>query len=153
MRTCFAQQHKQTFLRFGNFRHVREAGVQNCAGPKRFASVQLARTRLAGSQLPELPFLRPLFLLFQVEKQLTQQRLNQLDAEDQQGFVRGLLSKAVRSAVVREQQRLVEAEDVFKALDLNKVHPFFSWRAFHQFQSSWEGGHAAEFFSLHHKIP
>eukprot|EP00897_Mesotaenium_endlicherianum_P004005 jgi/Mesen1/3632/ME000020S03164 len=67
-----------------------------------------------------------------VEKKRAEQRLAELDAEDHHGgFVRGLISSAVRNAVVREKERLERAEEQFKALDIGKLKECFGYDSFY----------------------
>lgn len=57
-----------------------------------------------------------------LEKKRTDRKLKQLDRETKSGnLIDGLFNKLVRDNLYREKQRLEEAEQSFKALDLNKV--------------------------------
>lgn len=66
-----------------------------------------------------------------LEKKRTDMRLAELDKDDHPGFIRGLLSKAVRSAVVKEKERLERAEGQFKALDLDNLRDCFKYDTFY----------------------
>lgn len=66
-----------------------------------------------------------------LEKKKAEERLKELDQEDHAGFLKGLIAKAVRSAVVREKERLEKAEGSFKALDINKLKECFNFDTFY----------------------
>lgn len=61
-----------------------------------------------------------------LEKKRTDRKLKELDRERNNGnLLNGLFNKVIRDSLFREKQRLEKAEESFKALDLNKVKPFF----------------------------
>lgn len=56
-----------------------------------------------------------------LEKKRTDRKLKELDTENSDNPILGLVNKIVRDNLSREKERLEKAEEAFKALDLNKV--------------------------------
>lgn len=61
-----------------------------------------------------------------LEKKRADRKLKELDKESSGNPVVALFNKLVRDNLTREKERLEQAEETFKALDLNKVNFFFS---------------------------
>lgn len=56
-----------------------------------------------------------------LEKKRADRKLKELDRESNGNAIVGLFNKVVRDNLAREKERLEQAEETFKALDLNKV--------------------------------
>jgi hypothetical protein len=65
-----------------------------------------------------------------IEKKRAEERLRELDSQEQGNLFKGLLNKVLRSSLQREKERLDKAEATFKALDLNKVRSCFTYDTF-----------------------
>lgn len=56
-----------------------------------------------------------------LEKKRADRKLKELDRENSDNPIVGILNRIVRDNLSREKERLEKAEEAFKALDLNKV--------------------------------
>ncbi|CAM0875989.1 unnamed protein product [Alopecurus aequalis] len=65
-----------------------------------------------------------------LEKQRADRKLRELDREPDASPVSGLLRRFIKDTLEREKQRLEEAEQTFKALDLNKLKSCFGYDTF-----------------------
>ncbi|KAJ6839208.1 putative zinc metallopeptidase EGY3, chloroplastic [Iris pallida] len=65
-----------------------------------------------------------------LEKKRADRKLRELDSEASGNTVVGLFRRLVRESLAREKERLEEAEETFKALDLNKLKNCFGFDTF-----------------------
>jgi len=65
-----------------------------------------------------------------IEKKRAEEKLRELDSQEQGNLFKGLLNKVLRSSLQREKERLDKAEATFKALDLNEVRSCFTYDTF-----------------------
>ncbi|KAF5951856.1 hypothetical protein HYC85_009800 [Camellia sinensis] len=62
-----------------------------------------------------------------LEKKRADRKLKELDRESSDNPIVGLFNKLVRDNLAREKEMLEQAEETFKALDLNKVFVSLTW--------------------------
>lgn len=62
-----------------------------------------------------------------LEKKRADRKLKELDRENSDNPIVGILNRIVRDNLSREKERLEKAEEAFKALDLNKVSASLIW--------------------------
>ncbi|MBA0787541.1 hypothetical protein Gotri_027765 [Gossypium trilobum] len=65
-----------------------------------------------------------------LEKKRADRKLKELDRESNGNPIVGLFNKVVRDNLAREKERLEQAEETFKALDLNKLKSCFGFDTF-----------------------
>nr|KJB12313.1 hypothetical protein B456_002G011000 [Gossypium raimondii] len=65
-----------------------------------------------------------------LEKKRADSKLKELDRESNGNPIVGLFNKVVRDNLAREKERLEQAEETFKALDLNKLKSCFGFDTF-----------------------
>lgn len=65
-----------------------------------------------------------------LEKKLTDRKLKELDRETSDNPIVGFFNNLVRANLSREKERLEEAEEAFRALDLNKLKSCFGFDSF-----------------------
>lgn len=65
-----------------------------------------------------------------LEKKRADRKLKELDRESSDNPIVGLFNRLVRDSLTREKERLEKAEEVFRALDLNKLKSCFGFDTF-----------------------
>lgn len=65
-----------------------------------------------------------------LEKKRADRKLKELDRENSDNPIVGILNRIVRDNLSREKERLEKAEEAFKALDLNKLKSCFGFNTF-----------------------
>ncbi|XP_022762381.1 probable zinc metallopeptidase EGY3, chloroplastic [Durio zibethinus] len=65
-----------------------------------------------------------------LEKKRADRKLKELDGENSDNPIVGFFNKLVRDNLTREKERLEQAEETFKALDLNKLKSCFGFDTF-----------------------
>ncbi|KAG0465456.1 hypothetical protein HPP92_019620 [Vanilla planifolia] len=65
-----------------------------------------------------------------LEKKRTDLKLRELDQEVDSSPITGFFKRAARDRLARERERLEQAEEAFKALDLNKLRNCFGFDTF-----------------------
>ncbi|KAJ6751106.1 hypothetical protein OIU85_001614 [Salix viminalis] len=65
-----------------------------------------------------------------LEKKRADRKLKELDRESSDNPIVGLVNRLVRDRLTREKERLEKAEEVFRALDLNKLKSCFGFDTF-----------------------
>ncbi|CAK7330233.1 unnamed protein product [Dovyalis caffra] len=65
-----------------------------------------------------------------LEKKRADRKLKELDRESSDNPIVGLFNRLIRDSLTREKERLEEAEEAFRALDLNKLKNCFGFDTF-----------------------